>query len=142
MDLKLFHLGEISEMSADQVKCAEEFIRSLVFGTIATNNPETGARLSALNNLTGQTLESLHFGTDATSQKVKNIQANPHIEVMYTNANGGQIMLSGRAEILTDTETKKASWQEWMNEYSPEGPTGTGICIIRFRPEAIRAMIC
>ncbi len=141
MDLKLFHLGKISEMSADQVKCAEEFIRSLVFGTIATNNPESGARLSALNNLAGQTLETLHFGTDTTSQKVKNIQANPHIEVMYTNANGGQVMLSGKAEIVTDTEIKKTLWQEWMNEYSPEGPAGTGISIIRFRPEAIRAMI-
>ena len=141
MGLKLFYLGEISGMSASQVKDAEEFIRGLVYGIVATNNPETGARLSALNNLDGQTLKTLHFGTDATSQKVKNIQADPRMEVMFTNADGGQVMLSGTAEIDTDTETKQAFWQDWMNEYSPEVAAGTGVCIIRFKPESIRAMV-
>lgn len=142
MGLKLFYFGEISGMTAEQVKDAEEFIRGLVHGIIATNNPETGARLSAQNNLDGQTLETLHFGTETTSQKVKNIQADPRMEVMYTDANGGQVMLAGTAEIVTDTETKQALWQEWMNEYSPEGATGTNLCIIRFKPKSIRAMVC
>lgn len=141
MEFKLFYSGEISGMSAGQVKDVEEFIKGLIFGIVATNNPEQGARLSALNNLAGQTLETLHFGTDSTSQKVKNIQVDPRMEVMYTNVEGGQIMLAGTAEIVTDTDTKKALWQEWMNEYAPEGPVGNGICIIRFKPKSIRAMI-
>lgn len=141
MEMTLFCLGEISQMSEQQRNEVEKFIKSLEFGIIATNNPETGARLSALNNLAGQTLQQLHYGTESSSQKVKNILLDPRCEVMYTNAAGGQIMLSGTAEIITDTETKKRLWQEWMNEYSPEGPEGNGVCIICFNPVSIRAMI-
>jgi len=141
MEMKLFYMGEVSGMSAEQVKITEEFISGLEYGIIATNNPKTGARLSALNNLQGQSLQILHYGTDDNSQKVVNIKADPRIEVMYTNAAGGQIMISGKAEIATDTETKTKFWQDWMNEYSPEGPEGNGVCIICFKPELIRAMI-
>lgn len=141
MDLKLFYLGEIADMTEAQIIEVEKLITSQIHGIVATNNPETGARLSALNNLRGQHLGALHYGTDATSQKAKNIAADPRFEVMYTDGNGSQVMLSGKAEILTDTATKESLWEEWMNEYSPEGPTGNGICIIRFKPESIRAMI-
>ncbi len=55
---------------------------------------------------------------------------------------GGQMQIAGKAEIVTDVELKRELWQDWMNEYSPEGPTGDGICIIRLIPQSIRAMIC
>lgn len=139
--MNLFYMGNIADMNEEQAKTAETFITSQIYGIIATNNAETGARLSALNNLRGQTLRTLHYATDATSQKAKNIAANPRMEVMYTDGNGGQVMLSGKAEIVIETPVKELLWEEWMNEYSPEGPTGNGICIIRFIPEAMRAMI-
>lgn len=141
MEMKLFYLGNVTDMSEEQNKEVETFITGFEYGIIATNHPENGPRLSALNNLTGQSPKQLHFATDATSQKVKNIQLDSRCEFMYANMNSGQVMLSGKAEIVTDLETKKALWQEWMNEYSPEGPEGDGICIIRFVPETIRAMI-
>jgi len=141
MELKLFYVGDVLEMSEEQVNVAMDFITGLVYGVVATNNPETGARLSALNNLQGQKMDKLHFGTDSNSQKAKNLQADPRMEVMYTDGNGGQIMLSGKVEFVTDLETKKALWEDWMNEYSPEGPKGDGMCFICFKPETVRAMI-
>jgi len=141
MELKLFHMGEVSQMTDEQVKMVDEFIGSLLYGIIATNNPESGARLSALNNLSGQSLKkALHFGTDSTSQKVRNIQVDPRCEVMYTDAAGSQIMINGKAEILTDVEIKRVLWQPWMDEFSPEGAIGNGICIIRLIPESVRVM--
>lgn len=141
MELKLFYFGEVSGMTKEQVAEAEKFIMGFEYGFFATCNPETGARLSALNNLVGQTLQHLHFGTESSSQKVKNILADPRCEVMYGAMDGGQIQIAGRAEIVTDVELKHALWTDWMNEYSPEGPAGDGICIIRFVPESIRAMV-
>ena len=52
------------------------------------------------------------------------------------------MQIAGKAEIVTDVELKRELWQDWMNEYSPEGPTGDGICIIRLIPQSIRVMIC
>jgi len=141
MEMKFFYVGNVSDMSPEQKEIAVDFIRSLEYGIIATNNPETGARLSALNNLEGQTLKAMHFGTEFTNQKVRNIELDPRCEFMYTNANGGQIMLSGKAQILTDTESKRKLWQEWMNEFAPDGPEGKAMCIIRFTPEKVRGMI-
>lgn len=56
MELKLYYLGEVSGMTKEQVEEAEKFIKGFEYGIIATCNAETGPRLSALNNLAGQTL--------------------------------------------------------------------------------------
>lgn len=141
MEMKLFYMGDIADLNEEQAKVAEAFITNQIYGVIATNNAETGARLSALNNLRGQTLTKLHYGTQTTTQKAKNIAADPRMEVMYTDGNGGQVMLSGKAEIVMEESLKQELWEDWMNEYSPEGPTGNGMCIIRFIPKSMRVMI-
>ena len=129
-------------MTKEQVEEAEKFIKGFEYGIIATCNAETGPRLSALNNLAGQTLQQLHFATEATTQKLANLRQDPRCEVMYATLEGGQMQIAGKAEIVTDVELKRELWQDWMNEYSPEVPTGDGICIIRLIPQSIRAMIC
>ena len=68
MELKLYYLGEVSGMTKEQVEEAEKFIKGFEYGIVATCNAETGPRLSALNNLAGQTLQQLHFATEATAE--------------------------------------------------------------------------
>lgn len=77
MELKLYYLGEVSGMTKEQVEEAEKFIKGFEYGIIATCNAETGPRLSALNNLAGQTLQQLHFATEATTQKLANLRQDP-----------------------------------------------------------------
>ncbi|WP_321571856.1 pyridoxamine 5'-phosphate oxidase family protein, partial [Parabacteroides goldsteinii] len=118
MELKLYYLGEVSGMTKEQVEEAEKFIKGFEYGIIATCNAETGPRLSALNNLAGQTLQQLHFATEATTQKLANLRQDPRCEVMYATLEGGQMQIAGKAEIVTDVELKRELWQDWMNEYS------------------------
>ena len=87
-------------------------------------------------------MQQLHFATEASCQKLANLRLDPRCEVMYATMESGQVQIAGKAEIITDEALKRELWQDWMNEYSPEGPTGEGICIIRLIPASIRAMIC
>ena len=102
MEMKLFYLGEVAGMTKEQVEEAEKFIRGFEYGIVATNNPETGPRLSGLNNLAGQTLQQLHFATEASCQKLANLRLDPRCEVMYATMESGQVQIAGKAEIITD----------------------------------------
>jgi len=140
MDLKLFYMGDSSGMNEEQRKTALDFIVSREYITFATDNKETGPRLSALNNLPGQKITELYFGTDVNSQKVKNLWDNPVCEIMYTDG-CSQIMLSGKATVVNDPEIKKEKWQPEMIEHFTDGPEGEVYCVIKFEPFGVRAMI-
>lgn len=138
--MKLFYMGNLEEMTAQDKKEAESFIAAREYGIIATSDSKTGARLSALANLPGSTLNESYYATEIDTQKVKNIQENPRCEFMYTDGHG-QIMLSGKAQIINDVESKKAIWMDWMEEYFPGGPESSKMCIVKFTTESVRAML-
>ena len=132
MELKLYYLGEVSGMTKEQVEEAEKFIKGFEYGIIATCNAETGPRLSALNNLAGQTLQQLHFATEATTQKLANLRQDPRCEVMYATLEGGQMQIAGKAEIVTDVELKR----ERHLHHPPDPPINPGddLLIVRQIP--------
>jgi len=140
MEFYLFYVGEVGNMGTEDVKKAEGFISTCGHAVIATNNNETGARLSALANLPEQTIKELWFATDSNSQKIMNLRNNPRMEAMYTDGEG-QVMLAGNAVVITDLATKKAKWQPWMAEYFTDGVEGETLCLVRFTPSSIRAMV-
>ena len=140
MDLKLFHMGDIKQLNVEQVKTTEDFINSLMYTVIATNNPQTGARISNLNNMPGQKLDKLYFATDSASKKAANIKADPRCELMYTNGNS-QLMLSGKAMVIEDKAVKNAKWIDFMYDHFPDGPEGEQFCLIEFTSESARIML-
>ncbi|WP_029901976.1 pyridoxamine 5'-phosphate oxidase family protein [Prevotella sp. 10(H)] len=140
MEMKLFYTGEVNAMAANDVRLAEEFIQGCEYTVIATNNKQTGARLSTVSNLPAQTMNALYFATDTESQKVKNIEENPSCEILYTDGNG-QVILTGKVKVLIDLETKRAKWQDWMIHHCPEGVESEGLCILKFETSAVKAML-
>lgn len=140
MDLKLFYLGGIAGLNEEQRKTAEAFINGQMHCTIATNSPKTGARLSYLANMPGQTLDKLYFATDSTSAKIANIWADERFEAAYTDGHS-QLMLSGQAVIVTDPALRREKWMGFMVEHFPDGPDGEQYSLIEFRPEQARIML-
>jgi len=140
MEFYLFYVGDVNNMSTEDAKKAQGFISVCKHAIVATNNSETGARLSALANLPEQTVKELWFATDSNSQKVLNLRNDSRMEAMYTDGDG-QVILAGNAAVFTDLETKKAKWQPWMQEYFTDGVEGEALCFIRFTPSTVRAMV-
>lgn len=140
MELTVFHVGEISGMKADDMKDVEEFVSACPYVIIATNNKDTGARLSALAPLPGSSMEGIYFATDAKSQKVVNLLHNPDCEIIFTDGQS-QVIYSGKGEVFTDMETKKAKWMDWMIDYFPDGVEGETMCVLKFVPSSARIML-
>jgi len=140
MNPKLFYMGEIGGMSPENRKEVLEFVINQVYTVISTSNPKTGARVSAVSNLPGQELETLYFATDSDSEKVKNLKATSHCELMYTDGQS-QVILGGKIEIITDVETKKTKWLPWMKGHFPDGPEGDKLCFLKFTTQYVRATI-
>lgn len=139
MNFKLFYIGEAKNMSAEDTKTAEAFIVRQNHTVIGTCNKEQGARVSGLAHLPEPNLQEIYFATDSDSQKVKNIQENPMCELMYIEG-CNQVILAGEVEILTDPETKKAKWMDYMIQHFPNGADDT-FCVLKFKTLAVRAMI-
>jgi predicted transcriptional regulator YdeE/general stress protein 26 len=140
MELKLFHMGSVVNLSPEQRVMAEDFINTQVHGVVATNNRETGARMSNLNNMPGQTVDRLYFATNSASAKIANIQSDPRFEALYTDGNS-QLFLTGRALIVEDKDLRRAKWMDMMYTHFNDGPEGEQYCLIEFRPEEARIML-
>ena len=140
MELSLFHMGSIDGLTAEQRTEAEKFINQQIYGVVGTNNPKTGARLSCLNNMPGQTLDKLYFATDSGSAKIANIWADPLLEVLYTDGNS-QLFLAGKASIVEDKALKQEKWIDFMYNHFKDGPDGEQYCLVEFRPTEARIML-
>ena len=141
MNLRLFFDGNVNALTAQQVKDIEDFITPIQYVTIATLNSETGVRLSVLSSLPGQKVNELYFITDLISQKAKNILANPGAEISYSTEMQGLVIFKGKVDILTDTETKKAKFMPWVNEFFPKGVEDENYCVLKLNVESIRAQL-
>jgi len=140
MEMKLFYMGEINGMTSENIHEAEKFITACELIILATNNREAGVRLSLINNLPGQTMNEIYFATDTHTQKVSNLWEDPVSEVLFTNGMG-QVILSGKAVVVTDMEVKKSKWHDYMVNHFPDGVDGNSFCLIRFKPSEARVML-
>ncbi|MEM6262083.1 MAG: pyridoxamine 5'-phosphate oxidase family protein [Bacteroidota bacterium] len=73
---------------------------------------------------------SMYVHTDTRSDKVKEIQANPHISWLFWDPREKlQVRLSGKAQCLTDHRLSHSIWEKaslnYRKSYSPQLPPGT-----------------
>lgn len=77
-----------------------------------------------------------YFSTSIASGKVKEIQANPSVAVYYCDPKQTRgIEFSGRMEILTDPELKKALWEDDWRVYW-RGPDDPDYVVLRLSPSS------
>ncbi len=73
------------------------------------------------------------------SRKIDQIKKNNsvHITLGFDLANPGPyVQIPGKAEILTDKETKKSFWNDMLKTYF-SGPEDPDYCVIKVKPEFI-----
>ncbi len=76
------------------------------------------------------------LATSLASTKIADIRANPAVALYYCDAaNVCGVMLSGRAEILTDAALKSALWHDSWAVYWPAGAGDPDYCVLRVTPD-------
>jgi len=79
----------------------------------------------------------LWFATEADSEKVAEIKANPRVNVAYASSGGNTyVSVSGRASIVADKAKIAELWSPAMNLFFPGGKDDPNLRLIRVRAES------
>lgn len=78
---------------------------------------------------------TLYFATSRSSDKVREIRANPAVAVYYCipPAYHG-VMLTGTMEIVDDVNVRKALWQKEWDSFWPGGTDNPEYLVLRLAP--------
>lgn len=79
----------------------------------------------------------LWFATSIDSPKVKEIEANPRVNVSYASASKNTyVSVSGLAKISRDRKKIDALWSPAMKIFFPEGKDDPSLCLIHVEVES------
>jgi general stress protein 26 len=79
----------------------------------------------------------LWFASGYDSEKVREIEANPQVNVSYESRGKGiYVSVSGRASIVRDRATIDDKWSAGMGIFFPEGKDDPNLCLIRVEAES------
>jgi len=77
----------------------------------------------------------IHIATSASSDKVREVRANPTACVYYCiPSQFHSLLLEGRAEVLEDPAVRRALWQPEWEKFWTGGPEDPEYVAIRLRP--------
>jgi general stress protein 26 len=78
---------------------------------------------------------TVYLTTSAASEKVRELRVNPNASVYYCEPSQYHgLTLTGKVEILTDPELKKALWDEAWRVYWPDGAEAPDYVVLRLKP--------
>ena len=73
------------------------------------------------------------FACGASSSKVRQIEANPHVQVAFW-ASPQDLVVSGTAEIVEDVATKHELWEADWRRFFAKGKDDPDYCLLRVAP--------
>ena len=109
--------------------------------TRAIFNLRNRTEFSSLAGLFEQHRDDLlvYIGTNTSSHKIKQIQANPKAALYYCMPESFHgLMLRGDIEIVRDPSIARALWQEGWERYYPTGPTDPDYTVLKLAPTLAR----
>ena len=79
----------------------------------------------------------LWFPTGLDSEKVREIEANPQVNVAFASKdNGTYISISGRGSIVRDRAEIERRWKPGMGVYFKDGKDDPNVCLIRVEAQS------
>jgi len=79
----------------------------------------------------------LWFATGWDSDKVREIQADPRVNVAYASADGNTyVSVAGTASLVRDRKRIDALWSPSMGRFFPGGKDDPDLCLIRVNAES------
>lgn len=79
--------------------------------------------------------EHIYFVTDKTCAKVKEIQANPEVALVFSNDSNHQwASVSATAKVIEDPAKTKELWNPMYNAWFPDGPEAGNVTLVCATP--------
>ncbi|WP_294139637.1 pyridoxamine 5'-phosphate oxidase family protein [uncultured Sanguibacteroides sp.] len=101
---------------------------------LASVDEEGYPRPVVMAKLKAENMNVIWMATGTNSEKTGHFRNNPKAGVCYTE-NGDMVALTGRVEVISDLEVRRALWQDWMLEHFPGGVEDPEYCVLKFTAE-------
>ena len=116
-----------------------EKLRDPTLVAFATVNPEGRPWVRYVMAAADRDL-NVWFSTRLDSRKVAQVRNNPAVHLLAgvstLETAESYVQVEGEAEVLTDTVTKKALWNDALKPYF-SGPEDPNFCVVRIRPSRV-----
>ena len=113
---------------AEKREHLRELIKGFRTAMFVTRTPSGALRARPLA-IADNRAEDLYFATSMDSPKVKEIEADPHVNVCMQDADQF-VSLSGTARIATDRELIDKMWSEAWKVWFPQGKDDPALCLV------------
>lgn len=104
-------------------------IRKAKNTTLVTVNAKGGPRCRLMADLAKGVGKTFYLATYLASNKVKEIRANPRVNLVYTTARSYACVV-GRAKVRTDQKTKSRLWKRDWVQHFPGGKADPNYAVI------------
>lgn len=118
----------LNEKAGELLECCDVVV-------LASIDTEGCPRPIPLSKVKNEGISTLWFATGSDSVKTRNFRSNPNAGVCFYKE-GDSVGLTGKVEVVTDAEEKRACWQDWFIAHFPEGPTDPNYVILKFHASA------
>jgi general stress protein 26/nucleoside-triphosphatase THEP1 len=135
----IFHVSQMRNANDLPPGGAQTFWRivdSIPYPLLVTVCHRDGFPQSRPMHLIDHDHETLWFATSRASRKAEQIEADPHVTVLFVDsARYNYASIHGRARLVEDAERQKTLWRnEWEDDW-PEGPSDPDYILIRVDAE-------
>ena len=125
-------MRDVEELTPGGAQTFWQIVDSIPYPLLVTTSPQDGFPQSRPMHLIDHDGKTLWFATSRASQKVKQIQANPRVTVLFVDsARYNYTAFHGHAHIVDDVDRQRTLWRnEWEDDW-PEGPSDPDYVLIR-----------
>lgn len=75
------------------------------------------------------------LGTNTSSSKMRHIRKNPRVSIYYCEPRKFRgLMLTGKAEVVTDSHLKREIWHDYWTKYYPTGVDDPDYSLLSVHP--------
>jgi general stress protein 26 len=120
---------------ADVVAAARDVMQKAVYCTFITIGQDGQPHARIVDPTSADATLSVWIGTNSLTRKVKDIQRDPRVTLLYFHAGSGSyVTLIGRAALVTDAGEKERRWKKSWAPFYPNGFRGADFTLIRVTP--------
>ena len=136
---KLLERGRAVTVESKTIKQIAMMMKDLDFCMLTTQSGDGQLRARPMSNNGAVEFDGdVWFFSAADSRKVAEIEAEPGVEVSYTDAKRFLfISMSGEAEIVRDVKKKSELWMEDLERWFDDGPESDDIVLIKVTPSNV-----
>jgi len=118
---------------ADQRKRLSELVIRFDTAMLVTRNSDGGMHARPLAIADAGDDETLYFATSIESPKVREIEADPHVNVVMQDGRR-YVSLSGVAKVVRDRGVIERLWSSAWKIWFPNGVNDPSLCLLRVEP--------